>query len=68
MRDRDWVDIKQAEGVLLDRNLVWSEDFEGIRQDLAELMRVSASVGYYAHPAILKLAQTIISTENDLTI
>jgi prophage DNA circulation protein len=65
---RHYADIRQAEGLLLDNCLVWSDDFESIRPQLAELMRSAAGVGEYAHPAIVKLAQAIISTENDLTI
>jgi hypothetical protein len=65
---RSYADIKQAEGVLLDRHLVWSSDFESIRQPLIDLFRSSASMGHYAHPAIRQLAQAIIATENDLTI
>ena len=65
---RDYADIKQAEAVLLDQHLVWSADFESIRRPLADLFRQSASMGHYAHPAILQLAQVIISSENDLTI
>ena len=64
---RHYADIKQAEGVLLDRNLVWSADFDAIRIPLAELFRSSASMGHYAHPAILQLARIIIADENDLT-
>jgi hypothetical protein len=65
---RDYADIKQAQGVLLDRNLVWSEDFDSIRLALAELLGSSASMGHYAHPAIRKIAQILIATDNDLTI
>ena len=65
---RDYANIKQAEGVLRDRHLIWSPDFESVRMPLAELMSASASMGHYAHPAILKLAAAIIATENDLTI
>ena len=65
---RNYANIKQAEGVLRDRHLVWSPDFEAVRVPLAELMSASASMGHYAHPAILQLAEAIIATENDFTI
>ena len=65
---RSYADIKQAEGVLLDPHLVWSSDFESIRQPLIDLCLSSASMRHNTHPAINQLAQAIIATENDLTI
>jgi hypothetical protein len=65
---RVYADIKQAEGLLLDNCLVWSDDFEAIRSDLAGLMSHYASQGYYAPAPVIKIAQTLISTENDLSI
>lgn len=65
---RVYADIKQAESLLRDRQLVWSADLEVIRTDLADLMSHYASQGYYAPAPLIKIAQTLISDENDLTI
>jgi hypothetical protein len=65
---RAYADIKQAEGLLRDNGLVWSPDFEAIRSDLADLMYDCAPKGYGAPAPIIKIAQKLISDENDLSI
>jgi hypothetical protein len=59
-------DYKQAAG-LLRHDLVWSEDFDSIRLDLAELIDVQTDLGVYP-AALTEIVQTLISVENDLTI
>lgn len=60
-------DFLQAAG-LLESDLVWSEDFEAIRLDLAEFLRSKADLGSANHPALISLVQKLLADENDLTV
>lgn len=60
-------DFKQAAG-LLRHDLVWSEDFEAIRLDLADYLDSQSSAGVANHATLIKLVQKLIATENDLSI
>jgi hypothetical protein len=60
-------DFKQASG-LLRHDLVWSADLESIRLDLAEYLDVKAGLSLANHPSLIKIAQKLIATDNDLTI
>lgn len=64
----EWADLKQAEGLLRDKNLDWSADFEAIRLDLADLMKYAAVTPDRIDPIVLNIARTLIATENTLTI
>jgi len=65
---RDYTNMKQAEGLLRDDNLVWSEDFNYIRLALADLLGKEAAMGHYARPETKKLALLLLDVENDLSI
>jgi len=59
-------DYKQAVG-LLRHDLVWSEDFDAIRLDLANLIELHADAEY--HPSVInEIVRKLIATDNDLTI
>lgn len=61
-------DYKQAVSLLRD-DLVWSADFEAIRIDLLVLLEDWIDIGVLSAPEPLdRIVQTLISTENDLTI
>ena len=63
---RVYADYRQAMG-FLEHDLVWSEDFEAIRLDLAKLIRNHAADGDF--PAELtSIVQKLIATDNDLSI
>ena len=63
---RLYADYRQAVG-LLRHDLVWSDDFDAIRLDLANLIEATAESAIY--PASLtEIVQKLIATENDLTI
>jgi hypothetical protein len=65
-RDRHYADYKQAVG-LLRHDLVWSEDFDAIRLDLANLIELHADAEY--HPSVInEIVRKLIATDNDLTI
>lgn len=66
-RDNVTIDFLQAAG-LLEADLIWSEDFESIRQPLATYLRVKSGLGLANHPALRELVQGLLSTENDLSI
>jgi hypothetical protein len=65
-RNRLRTDYKQAAS-LLRHDLVWSEDFDAIRQDLADLIDFYANADHYPS-AMTEIVRNLIATENDLTI
>ena len=60
-------DFFQAAG-LLEADLVWSDDFEAIRLDLATYLRSKAALSIANHPSLISLVQHLLSEENDLTV
>ena len=60
-------DFKQAAG-LLRHDLVWSEDFDAIRSDLADHLDRTSSLGVANSPALVRVVRNLIATENDLTV
>lgn len=60
-------DFLQAAG-LLEADLIWSEDFEAIRIDLATYLKVKAGLGSANHPSLISLVQHLLSEENDLSV
>ena len=60
-------DFKQAAG-LLRHDLVWSEDFEAIRLDLADYLDSQSNAGVANHATLVTLVRKLIATENDLTV
>ena len=59
-------DYKQAAALLKD-DLVWSGDFDNIRYDLMELIRLQADLKVYP-AALTAIVQKLIAEENDLSI
>ena len=59
--------FKQAAG-LLRHDLVWSEDFESIRLDLADFIQAQASNGAANSQALLKVVDGLLATENDMSV
>lgn len=62
---RLYTDYKQAVALLRDNHLVWSSDFDSIRLDLADLIDSCSST---FPPSLTEIVQTLISSENDLSI
>jgi hypothetical protein len=60
-------DFLQAAG-LLEADLIWSNDFDAIRKDLATYLRTKASLDRANHPALISLVQHLLADENDLTV
>jgi hypothetical protein len=66
IEERKFADYKQAVS-LLRHDLVWSDDFDNIRLDLAELIDWHARTAVYpAH--LTEIVQKLIAEENDLSI
>lgn len=63
-----YADFKQAAGLLDDDNLVWSNDFDNIRRDLARYISIKATLGAGNNPHLIQIVQTLIADENDITI
>lgn len=61
-------DFLTAAALLSDRNLVWSADLDSIREDLAQYLEERASLGAANNPHLIQVVQTLIDTENDLSI
>ena len=59
--------FKQAAG-LLRHDLVWSNDFESIRLDLADFIQAQASNGAANSQALLKVVDGLLATENDMSV
>jgi len=60
-------DFQQAAG-LLRHDLVWSEDFDAIRLDLADYLDRTSVLGVANNPSLIKVVQHLLATENDLSI
>lgn len=66
--ERQRADFRQAAGLLRD-DLIWSDDFETIRVDLLTLIDDYIHIGVIFAPEPLdRIVQSLISTENDLTV
>jgi hypothetical protein len=65
--NRIQADFQQAAG-LLRHDLIWSEDFDSIRLDLADFLERVSVLGVANNPSLVKIVQQLISTENDLSI
>ena len=63
--DRDYATLKVASELLLDKNLVWSSDLEGLRIPLARMLRNAASEDMHDVNA-LAIADYITSDEFQL--
>ncbi len=63
-----YADFKQAAGLLQDKNLVWSNDFDEIRVNLARVISNCAIRGIDNDPYLVALVNTLIADENDITI
>jgi len=64
--ERIYADYRQAASLLKD-DLVWSGDFDNIRNDLMELIQYHADIKVYP-AALTDIVQTLIADENDLSI
>jgi hypothetical protein len=60
-------DFLQAAG-LLEADLVWSPDFETLRQPLAAYLRAKAGLGSANNPYLVELVNRLLEEENDLGI
>ena len=65
--DRVTKDFLQAAG-LLSADLVWSPDFNAIRQPLAEYLTAKSSLGEANHPALIEIVARLLDDENDLSV
>ena len=59
--------FKQAAG-LLRYDLVWSNDFDSIRLDLADFIEAQAPNGAANSQALLKVVDGLLATENDMSV
>ena len=66
--ERLYADFKQAAALLDDDNLVWDDNLDAIRRDLARYISDRASLGTANNAHLINLVQTLIADENDLTI
>ena len=60
-------DFSQAAG-LLRHDLVWSEDLDAIRLDLATYLESQIPEGIANHSSLIAIARKLIATDNDFTI
>ena len=60
-------DFLQAAG-LLEADLIWSDDLNAIRLDLATYLRAKSGLAGGNHPALISLVQHLLADENDLTV
>jgi glutaredoxin len=52
-----------AIGLLMDDNLVWDDDFELIRKELAELISSKRGLGASNHPSVLAIIEKLVKEE-----
>ncbi len=65
--DRITKDFLQAAG-LLEADLVWSADFDTLREPLAKYLRVKSALGVANNPHLRELVARLLREENDLGI
>jgi hypothetical protein len=65
---RLYADYRQAAGLLLDSNLVWSADMEPIRVGLGLHIAALAFRGDFTDFNILGIVKSLIADENDVSI
>ena len=65
--DKVTKDFLQAAG-LLSADLVWSPDFNTIREPLAEYLRNKSALGSANHPALVEIVNRLLFEENDLSV
>lgn len=67
---KDYSLLVAAAALLVDDNLVWSDDFEQIKSNLANLLLSQADniaiLGNEASPSALRLAEQLLKDENEL--
>lgn len=61
-------DFLTAAALLADPQLLWSADFDAIRQDLAKYLESKAGLGAGNHPNLIAVVDRLIQTEYDLSI
>ena len=61
-------DFRQAAWLLRDPNLVWSDDLDAIREDLAEFLEEAAVTSLRNNKTLQHIVQALIADENDLSI
>ena len=66
--ERLYADFKQAAALLDDNELIWDDNLDAIRRDLARYISAKASLGAGNNPHLINLVQTLIADENDITI
>lgn len=66
-RSKVTMDFLQAAG-LLRADLVWSPDFNAIRQPLAEYLTAKSSLAEANHPALIEIVARLLDDENDLSV
>lgn len=66
-RSKVTMDFLQAAG-LLKADLVWSPDFNVIRQPLAEYLTAKSSLAEANHPALIEIVARLLDDENDLSV
>jgi hypothetical protein len=69
MTEHDHVtnDFLQAAG-LLEADLVWSPDFESLREPLAKYLRIKSGLGTANNPYLREIVARLLREENDLGI
>jgi hypothetical protein len=65
--DRVTTDFLQAAG-LLEADLVWSPDFDTIREPLAKYLRIKSGLGIANNPHLREIVARLLFEENDLGI
>lgn len=60
-------DFLQAAG-LLEADLVWSPDFESLREPLGGYLRAHSILGKGNHPLLIEIVNRLLADENDLGI
>lgn len=66
--ERLYADFKQAAALLDDDELIWDDNLDAIRRDLARYISAKAELGAGNNPHLINLVQTLIADENDITI
>lgn len=66
--ERLYADFKQAAALLDDDELIWDDNLDAIRRDLARYLSAKAALGAGNNPHLINLVQIIIADENDITI
>lgn len=67
-KQRRFADYRQAIALLKDPHLLWSEDMDAIRVELAKFLEQALALGWDHNESLHRVVLALIADENDLSV